>query len=120
MIHAQPSQTNSNYGDGLAVAFELVATPAVFGLFGAIALVLRRLGRDATQIVILVIINAVLGFMIPNIAWEAHLGGLVTGLALAAAYVYAPKKRRTAVGVLATVGVAVIIIALAVLKYSLV
>ena len=96
------------------------ASGAVFGLFGAIAMVLRRLGRDATQIVILVVINAVLGFMIPNIAWEAHLGGLVTGLLLASAYVYAPKQRRTSVAVLATVGVAVIILVLAVLKYSLV
>lgn len=34
MIQTQPSQTNPNYGDGLAVAFELVATPAVFALFG--------------------------------------------------------------------------------------
>ena len=95
------------------------ASGAVFGLFGAIAMVLRRLGRDATQIVILVVINGVLGFMIPNIAWQAHLGGLVTGLVLAAAYVYAPKERRTSVAVFATAALAVLVVALAVLKYAL-
>jgi F0F1-type ATP synthase assembly protein I len=34
VTHAQPSQPNPNYGDGLSIAFELVATPAVFGLMG--------------------------------------------------------------------------------------
>lgn len=34
MIYTQPSQTNSTFGDGLAVAFELVANPAIFGLIG--------------------------------------------------------------------------------------
>ena len=94
------------------------ASGAVFGLFGAIAMVLRRLGRDATQIVILVAINAVLGFVLPNIAWQAHLGGLLVGLGLAAAYVYAPRGRSTAVAVLATVAAGVVILALAVLKYA--
>ena len=34
MTHAQPSQPNTTYGDGLSIAFELVATPAVFALAG--------------------------------------------------------------------------------------
>ena len=33
---------------------------------------------------VIIVINAVLGFVIPNIAWQAHLGGLVTGAAAAA------------------------------------
>ncbi len=95
------------------------ASGAVFGMFGAVALALRRVGRDATQILVLIAINTVLGFTVPNIAWQAHLGGLVTGLALAAAYVYAPRKRSTAVSVLATVGVTAVVVALAVGKYAL-
>ena len=95
------------------------ASGAVFGLFGAIGLALRRLGRDTTQIVVLIAINAVLGFVIPNVAWQAHLGGLLTGLALAAAYVYAPPGRRTVVSVAATVGVTVLLILLAVAKYAI-
>ena len=34
MTHAQPSQPNRTYGDGLSIAFELVATPAIVGLGG--------------------------------------------------------------------------------------
>jgi F0F1-type ATP synthase assembly protein I len=34
VTHAQPSQPTSTYGDGLSIAFELVATPSVFGLLG--------------------------------------------------------------------------------------
>ena len=95
------------------------ASGAVFGLFGAVGLALRRLGRDTTQILVLIVINTVIGFTIPNIAWQAHLGGLVTGAGLAAAYVYAPRRRQTATSVAATVLVAAVVIALAVAKYAI-
>ncbi|WP_324650188.1 rhomboid family intramembrane serine protease [Georgenia sp. H159] len=105
--------------DGLAWLTPVVgASGAVFGLFGAIGLALRRLGRDTTQIVVLIVINTVIGFTIPNIAWQAHLGGLVTGLVLAAAYVYAPRKQTALVSVAATVLVSAALVALAVAKYA--
>jgi membrane associated rhomboid family serine protease len=94
------------------------ASGAVFGLFGGIGLALRRLGRDTTQIVVLLVINTVLGFTLPNVSWQAHLGGLVTGAVLAAAYVYAPRARRTTTSVAATVLVGVVVVALAVVKYA--
>jgi F0F1-type ATP synthase assembly protein I len=34
VTHAQPSQPNKTYGDGLSIAFELVATPAIVALIG--------------------------------------------------------------------------------------
>ncbi len=95
------------------------ASGAVFGLFGGIALALRRLGRDTTQILVLIAINTVLGFVIPNVAWQAHLGGLVTGIALSAAYVYAPRRRSAVVSAAATGVVAVVLVGLAVAKYGL-
>ncbi|WP_454084502.1 rhomboid family intramembrane serine protease [Georgenia sp. Marseille-Q6866] len=95
------------------------ASGAVFGLFGAVGLAMRRLGRDTTQILVLIVINTVIGFTIPNIAWQAHLGGLVVGAALAAAYVYAPRKRQTATSVVATVLVAAVVVALAAAKYAI-
>jgi membrane associated rhomboid family serine protease len=60
------------------------ASGAIFGLFAALLVVNRRLGRDTSGIVGVILINAVIGFWVPNIAWQAHLGGLITG-ALAAA-----------------------------------
>ena len=72
------------------------ASGAVFGLFGALFVVNRRLNRNVGGIVAVLVINAVLGFVAQGIAWQAHLGGLVTGAATAAILVYLPRGRRAA------------------------
>lgn len=56
------------------------ASGAIFGLFGAFFVIQRRLGGNATQLLVLILINLVIGF-IPafGIAWQAHVGGLVCG-----------------------------------------
>lgn len=94
------------------------ASGAVFGLFAAIFFVLRRLGRDATQILVLIGINFALGFVVSGISWQSHLGGAITGALLAAAFVYAPRAHRTVVGVLATVGVGLLLVVLTFARYS--
>ncbi|WP_367183092.1 rhomboid family intramembrane serine protease [uncultured Cellulomonas sp.] len=104
--------------DGGWVTGVVGASGAVFGLFGAVLVVLRRLGGDARQILVFLAINAVLGFVLPGIAWQAHLGGLLTGLALGAAFAHAPRERRAVWGVAATVGVAVLLVVLTVAKYA--
>jgi membrane associated rhomboid family serine protease len=81
----------------------LGASGAIFGLFGAWFVVARRLGVDARGVVFLIVINLVLGFVVPYIAWQAHVGGLVTGGVLTAAYVYAPRHRRGLIQLAATV-----------------
>lgn len=58
----------------------LGASGGVFGLFGAY-FALARARRKSTQgILILVGINFAFGLLEPSISWEAHLGGLLTGL----------------------------------------
>lgn len=94
------------------------ASGAVFGLFGAVLVVLRRLGRDAGGILGVIVLNGVLSFVLPGIAWQAHLGGLVVGAALGAAYAYAPKERQKVVSVLASVGVPAALVVLTVVTYS--
>nr|WP_253705711.1 rhomboid family intramembrane serine protease [Cellulosimicrobium sp. 72-3] len=94
------------------------ASGAVFGLFGAILLVLRRTGRNAMQIVVLIGINFAIGLFFPGIAWQAHLGGLVVGLALGAAYAYAPRERRTLMSVGATVVVVMALVAASWFTYA--
>lgn len=59
------------------------ASGAIFGLFGATVVVARRLGRDASGIYGIILINVVIGFVVPQIDWRAHLGGLVTGAVVA-------------------------------------
>ena len=70
------------------------ASGAIFGLFGAYYVVVRRLGGETGPIVVLLVVNLVITFSVPNIDWRAHLGGLVTGAALAAAFAYAPRGPR--------------------------
>ncbi|MGG5172442.1 rhomboid family intramembrane serine protease [Pseudarthrobacter sp. J1738] len=67
------------------------ASGAIFGLFGAMVVIQRHRGGDIRQLLVLIGINAVLGFMVSGIAWQAHLGGLITGLLGAAVIAYAPK-----------------------------
>lgn len=97
------------------------ASGAVFGLFAALVLVNRHLGRDNAGIVGVIVINGVLGFMPGlNIAWQAHLGGLITGGLIAAVFTYAPVQRRSLLHPLGLVTVAVLLLALTLVKIALV
>jgi membrane associated rhomboid family serine protease len=89
------------------------ASGAIFGLFGAWFVVARRLRLDSRGIVALIAINLALSFWFHNtIAWQDHIGGLLTGALLTAAYVYAPRKNRAVWQALATIAVlAVLVIA---------
>jgi membrane associated rhomboid family serine protease len=88
------------------------ASGAVFGLFGAAFVVGRRLRVDVRWIVALIVVNLVITVVAPNISWQGHLGGLVTGAVVAAAYVYAPPTSRVAVQIGATVAVLAVFTAL--------
>jgi membrane associated rhomboid family serine protease len=86
------------------------ASGAIFGLFGAWFVVSRRLRLDTRGIVVLIAINLALSFFFHNvIAWQDHIGGLLTGALLTAAYAYAPGKNRAVIQVLATVVVVALI-----------
>ncbi|MEZ2372759.1 rhomboid family intramembrane serine protease [Arthrobacter sp. RCC_34] len=70
------------------------ASGAIFGLFGAMLLVQRRRGGPMTQLWVLLAINLAFGFLVSGIAWQAHLGGLVTGAACAAVLVGTGRSQR--------------------------
>jgi membrane associated rhomboid family serine protease len=93
------------------------ASGAIFGLFGAWFVVSRRLRLDTRGIVVLIAINLALGFFFHSfIAWQAHVGGLLTGALLTAAYAYAPRKNRTAVQAAATLAVVALIVVAVVVR----
>ncbi len=95
------------------------ASGAVFGLFGALLIVNRRLGLDSRGILVLVAVNAVIGFLPGlNIAWQAHLGGLLTGVLVAAVLVYAPRQRRSLLQTTGTVGVLLLLVAASLAKLA--
>ncbi|MFF2452356.1 rhomboid family intramembrane serine protease [Isoptericola sp. NPDC058082] len=94
------------------------ASGAVFGLFGAIIPVLRRTGRSAAQILVLIAINMAIPFFVGGIAWQAHLGGLAVGLAMGAGFAFAPREWQALVGWLLPLGVAVVLVAATLWKYA--
>ncbi len=100
--------------------FALGASGAIFGLFGAWFVVARRLRLDSRQIVFLIVINLIFGFVVPNIAWQDHLGGILAGGLLTAAYAYAPRNQRALVQIGATVAiVAVLVVAVIIRNHQL-
>jgi membrane associated rhomboid family serine protease len=93
------------------------ASGAIFGLFGAWFVVSKRLRVDTRGIVMLIAINLALSFFFHTyIAWQDHIGGLLTGALITAAYAYAPRKNRAAVQVLATVVIAALIVVAIVIR----
>src|SRR6266576_1348534 len=96
----------------------LGASGAVFGLFGAWFVVSRRMQVDTRAIVILIVINLVIGFVVPNIAWQDHIGGLLTGGLLTAAYAYAPRQHRALVQAGATAAIVVLLAAAVIARNS--
>ena len=84
------------------------ASGALFGLMGAYFVVVRAGGGNATQIFTLIAINFGLGFFVSGISWEGHLGGLVTGLAIAGIYAQtrqAPQRVQQVFGLFLVWGV---------------
>ncbi|MFP1625992.1 rhomboid family intramembrane serine protease [Streptomyces sp. 5K101] len=77
----------------------LGASGAIYGLLGATIVLMRRMRYDLRPILALLAINLLITFLPGlDIAWQAHVGGLVAGAAIAYGLVHVPQgKRRTAV-----------------------
>src|ERR1700683_1145794 len=87
------------------------ASGAIFGLFGAYFILARRMRADLRQIVILIGLNLAITFTFHTyIAWQDHVGGLIAGTALAAAFVYAPRLNRNLIQIGATVGILAVLV----------
>ncbi len=76
------------------------ASGAIFGLFGAIFVISRRMNLDIRPIALVIVLNLAFTFIFPliggaNISWQGHLGGLIAGTLTAAAFAYAPRPHRT-------------------------
>ncbi len=56
------------------------ASGAVFGLFGALVVLYRHAGINMGSLGVVLLLNAVISFAVPNVAWQGHLGGFLAGL----------------------------------------
>jgi membrane associated rhomboid family serine protease len=98
------------------MTFTVGASGAIFGMFGAVFVVGRRLSLDVRGIAVLIAINLAITFIVPGISWSGHIGGLVTGAALAAAMAYAPKDNRTLWQVLSIAAFVVLLAVLVIVR----
>lgn len=73
------------------------ASGALFGLMGAYFIIIRTMGGNSSMIFGLIAINLGMGFFVSGISWEGHLGGLITGLAIAVIYSKTRKPSQKAV-----------------------
>lgn len=70
------------------------ASGAIFGLFGAMVPLLRRMRQSLVAIVPVVLINLGITFAIPGISIAGHLGGLAAGLILGTVLSHGAHSRR--------------------------
>lgn len=78
----------------------LGASGAIFGLMGALLVVVVKVGGQFQSILGWIGINLLITVVGRDfISWQGHLGGLLGGLLVAALLVYAPRDRRTSVQV---------------------
>lgn len=88
------------------------ASGAIFGLMTATIVIGRELRADTSQLMTLLAINVVIGFLNPAIDWRAHLGGALVGAALA----YAQTSRRREIQIFGFVAITLILVALVILR----
>ncbi len=104
------------YVPGAPLTGVVGASGAIFGLFGAMLLVQRHRGGDTRQLWVLIAINGVIGFIVPQIAWQAHLGGLIAGGLCAAVIAYTPRGPRQ--GLVQTAGLAAVLVLLIAVSWA--
>jgi membrane associated rhomboid family serine protease len=90
------------------------ASGAFFGLMGAFFVVIRSLGGNAVQLLVLILINLSLGFFVSGISWQGHLGGLIAGAAMAAIYTDTRKPNQRFAQMIGVVVLWLVLIALSV------
>ena len=100
-------------GGFISAGQSLGASGAIFGLIGALLVARKAIGIPLRPLLIVAVLNLAIGFIVPNIAWQAHLGGMGIGAAVMAVYLATrrPEARtRQIIGVAAiAVGMAIIV-----------
>jgi membrane associated rhomboid family serine protease len=70
------------------------ASGAIFGLITATIVIGREMRTDVSQLVVLLGLNVIIGFLQSGIDWRAHFGGAITGAAIAFIYTKGTRLNR--------------------------
>lgn len=103
----------AGFGGSVAVLLLAPQTPvvgasgAIFGLLGAFFVIQRNFGGNSTQLLVVIGLNLAVGFLPgTNISWQAHLGGLIAGGAVALVYLRTRNRSQRTTQILLTIAVA--------------
>jgi membrane associated rhomboid family serine protease len=96
----------------------LGASGAIFGLMGALAVIAVKVRGQVQQVLTWIVLNLVFTFAVPGISWQGHIGGLIGGIVLGTAMVYAPRAHRSLVQWSAAALVLLIALALVVVRVA--
>jgi membrane associated rhomboid family serine protease len=102
-------------GGFLSPSSALGASGAIFGLLGAYLPLRRAIGVNLTQLLLILGINLAIGFFAGGIAWEAHVGGLLVGIAIGTVYARTRRREQQKVQIGAVAGIAVALLVIFVL-----
>jgi membrane associated rhomboid family serine protease len=95
------------------------ASGAIFGMMAAYFVVLRKLGQNSSQMLGLIAINLVFGFVSSGVSWQGHVGGLVTGGVVALVLANTRQLSQQAAQRLGLVSVTILLVLLAVFRANL-
>lgn len=94
----------------------LGASGGVFGLMGAYFVVLRTLGANPGSMAGVIAINLVFTFINPGVSWQAHVGGLAIGAAVAFLFSKTRLSTQTQAQNLGLLAMAVALVVISYLK----
>ncbi len=88
------------------------ASGAIFGLFAAFFVIQRSLGYNAVQLLVIMGLNLIVGFLPgTNISWQAHVGGIVLGFITGFVFSKTRNVRQRGLQIALLVGEAVVLLA---------
>lgn len=96
------------------------ASGAIFGLFSAYFVIVRHLGGSSRQLMIVILINLAIGFIVPGIAWQAHLGGMLVGALIGLIFVRTRDRANVSKQPVLLVAVLALLIVLTVIGSQLI
>ena len=68
------------------------ASGAIFGLFGAYAVLARRHHFDTRIVAVMIALELGISFLDPGIDWRAHIGGLIVGAVVTVGFTQAERR----------------------------
>ncbi len=95
------------------------ASGAIFGLFACFFVLQHSLGGNAVQILVVIALNLVIGFIVPGIAWQAHVGGIVGGFLTGFIFARTRALRRRNLQIALLIAEAIAAVVVSYVGYSL-